>query len=280
MPVSVFAQSTNATTFLNDSCGLDIRKGINLGTINMGLISPEITTIIKTSGTVNSELSIRADDWREGETRSTVVLTVTNINTLNPDDQRIFFVNGIMYVGIDDITKLGEHNGFFTLDRSSDENTAASIAHAINGNNRIRHLADVPEQFIFAKAVGNQVFLTASVPGVSGNDVSTWVGISSSILFNFDSEFMYGGYAGTNPEHMLSSVTRYTITVDGSSSTGIPYSEKISFPSKGVSHVLTTNASPAKNINLSLQISGIDTLFDMPFSGPLFQDLTFTSSCN
>jgi hypothetical protein len=103
--------------------------------------------------------------------------------------------------------------------------------------------------------------------------------VSALDYLKFDSDYLYGGKAGINTDHMLSSVTKYAITTDGSSSAGTLYSEKIPLASKNVEHVLTTTATPKYDISLSLQISGDDTLYGMPYTGLLFQTLTFISEC-
>lgn len=81
--------------------------------------------------------------------------------------------------------------------------------------------------------------------------------------------------------HLLSEVTRYTITTDGKESKPTSYITKSSLGSAGESIILTSNAGPIEPVKLSLQISDEgDNLKAMPYSGEITQTLTFTVECN
>lgn len=290
VPVSAFAQSSTGTAILNPSCGIEVGELIHFGTLNLDTTPPEITTIIKTIGTVTSTISVSADDWREDKTRSTGVFTVNYNSAQSSLDNTVIFINGMQF-NAQEFKESQEGTqtfGFayrhlfsvFVVVPDDDEQTAKNFASLINNYNHDNHFFNehtIPEQMILAEAVGNTVIVSASIPGLSGNGVDM---SSESLSVVPDNEFMYGGGLPNGLEHMLSSVTKYTITTDGTSSTGTLYSDKIAFASKNVPHILTTQATPTYDISLSLQLSGEDTLFNLPYGGPIFQKLTFTSECN
>lgn len=84
---------------------------------------------------------------------------------------------------------------------------------------------------------------------------------------------------GDGQVHLNSEVTRFAITTDGTTNAEVTYVEKVSFGTVDVSTTLSNTVTPAFDTNLYLQISADGTLKNMPYSGPLEQTLTFTSSC-
>ena len=78
--------------------------------------------------------------------------------------------------------------------------------------------------------------------------------------------------------HLFANATKYNLTTDGSDSSGTSYASKTAIGEVDETILL---ADVAANIDLDVtfQLSGIDTLQNLPFSGAMTQELTFTITC-
>jgi len=89
-------------------------------------------------------------------------------------------------------------------------------------------------------------------------------------------------WLGTDDQiHLEADVTKYALTLDGSTNANVPYADKVSLGTNGTEFTLSNSVTPAHDVKLYLQLTavGSDTLKNMPYSGTLQQTLTFDSVC-
>ena len=100
-----------------------------------------------------------------------------------------------------------------------------------------------------------------NTPGTLELLATDWIGIDSQM-------------------HLFANATRYSITTDGSDSSGVSYESKTAIGDHNINTVIVPLTDYNNPLKVSFQISGIDTLENLPYSGVITQNMTFTTTCN
>lgn len=247
---------------LDPSCGVTTAD-IDMGSFSAGADGTEIESSWVTGGAVAGTLEVTAGDWLGVGTLATGTVTLGG-----PIATETITLNGVSYTGVNGAPT---DNTEFTAD-STDAVAASTLASSINADTRTGTTDDIS-----AESTGNVVIIRAATLGTGGNAITMAEAVTDARTV-LDGATLSGAEA-PGITHMESIATRYAITTDGSSSTGAAYSAKTPFAADTVLHVLTTSVDPGQNTRISLQVSGIGTLINLPYSGALTQTLTFTVTC-
>ena len=248
---------------LDPSCGVTVPPTINLGSFSAGADGVELESIMVTGGAVAGTLEVTAGDWLGVGTLATGFLTLTNVIATD-----VITLNGLVFTAVAGAPSAGE----FQVG-ADDSATASNLATAITGDARTG--ITVASQDQSGEATGNIVIVRATVLGTTGNSIDL---VSSDTTIVASSATLTGAEA-PNVVHMESTATKFVITTDNTASTGTAYSAKTAFEADTVLKVMTTTIDPAVNARMSLQVSGIGTLINLPYSGALTQTLSFTVTC-
>lgn len=273
MAVMPIASNQNAfadgQSDLDLDCPVSAVASINFGDFGTSGVVTENTQTLTTGGSEKGTFQVAAGNWIGVAQKASTTITV-----LSPVAGNVLTINGITataHATVDD-------GDTFTVG-ANDAATAVLLAATINANGDTG--TDVAGTDQFAIATGNVVIVRSTVADAASNGVNVAQTSGTGTLVATDSTLTDGEDAGVT--HMLSSATKYKITVDGStSSAGTLYAAKTAFDADGIVKNLAaeTDGPGNKSVSLSTEISGIGTLVALPYNGALTQTLAFTVTCN
>jgi hypothetical protein len=255
---------------LDLDCPVSAVATINFGDFGKTGVIGENTQTLTTGGSEKGTFQVAAGNW----IGATAQKASTTITVLSPVAGNVLTINGITataHATVDD-------GATFTIG-ANDAATAVLLAATINANGDTG--TDVAGTDQFAIAVGNVVIVRSTVADAASNGVNVAQTTGTGTLVATDATLTDGENVGVI--HMLSSATKYKITVDGStSSSGTNYATKTAFDADGIVKNLAaeTDGPGDKSVSLSTEISGIGTLINMQYKGDLTHTLAFTVTCN
>jgi len=259
--VDVFGDGTAS---LDPECPVTTPVTIAMGSFSIGVDGTEVESTMATGGTVGGTLELSADDWIGAGT-----LATGSIHLVGVIAGDLVTINDLVYTAV---AGAKADNTEFSINTSMTA-AATDLADSITNDGRAGTTDDVT-----ATSGANAVLLKSTVLGTTGNSINlaeTVANAGTTI-----SGATLSGAEVVGVVHMQAETTKYKITTDGSASTGDAYSAKTAAGVQGVNTVLTSTVDPLNSVNLSMQISGVGTLENLPYSGALTQVLTFTVTCN
>lgn len=245
-------------------CGFTSPSDVPLGLIVYGQDGDENNFTIDVTGNGVGTLELEASDWVD--VRGDAAQGLFHVSWV--DNNNSIEVNGLTYYAVNAPELVDFEHFHYGGDNSY---IAYQIADLINARD--------PDVIATASPTVDGVFviITASEPGVQGNSIT----ISEDVIngsFTVSGPTLTGG--GENGDSILpAETTRYSVTTDGTASDGSTYLEKTALAPTGQNVVLTTEAFRDNPINLTFQLTGIDILDDVDFTGAITQDWTFTYFC-
>lgn len=250
---------------LDPTCGVTTPTTIDLGSFSLGADGGNVESSMATTGSQAGTLEVVAGDWLGVGQPSRGSILLVGVATGDS-----FTINGLAYNAV---ATLGVAGDF--VPGATDTLTATALEAVIDADVRSGTTDDV-----VSTADENMLFLEAVTVGTAGDAITLVETVSDAGTLISGATFS-GGEA-TAVKHMESTATKYTITTDGSISTGQTYAQKTALAADTVLKVLTIPAeltAPGTNVRMSLQISGVGTLLALPYDGALDQTLAFTVSC-
>jgi len=245
---------------LDPSCPITIPGSINMGSFGIGADGTEVLSTMATPGTVGGTLELSAEDWKGVGTSakgSIVVVGIAATETVT--------VNSLVYTGV---TGAKAGNTQFSVD-TSDIATATDLAASINARDGAA---------VTATQQLNAVLLKADALGTGGNAFTLAEAVADAGTTVSGATF--AGAEAVGVVHMQAEATKYVTTTDGTTNAGVSYASKNAIGVDGVNTLLTANVDITNDVKLYMQISGVGTLENLPYSGALTQVLTFTVTCN
>lgn len=248
---NAFGAIAGGSAELDSDCSLDVPDYIDFGEFSVGTTPEAVPATINATGTVQGTIELVAGDWLGVGQNATGFIT---LNGVQKDD--VVTVNGKTYEAD------GSTVGLIDFDHSNDDSiTAGDLAEAITEN----------DSALNAIAKANIVIVEAVTPGLAGNDIEM---STTSSTFTVDAKLQHGEEIGEM--HMLAKTTRYDISVDGIPPIETDYNVKTEV---NVNKVIAQGTTPNVEIKINFQITGIDSLEALPYSGALTQVMTFTNTC-
>lgn len=245
---------------LDPSCPVTIPGSINMGSFSIGTDGTEVLSTMATPGTVGGTLELSAGDWKGVGLSAKGTIVVSGIVA----DETVT-VNSLVYTAVAGV-KSG--NTEFSID-TSDTAVATDLTASINSRDSTA---------VTATQNLNAILLKADAPGTPGNafTLAETVGDAGTTV----SGATFAGGEAIGVVHMQAEATKYVITTDGTANAAVSYASKNAIGVDGVNTLLTANVDVANDVKLYMQISGVGTLENLPYSGALTQVLTFTVTCN
>jgi len=245
---------------LDPSCPVTIPGSINMGSFSIGTDGTEVLSTMATPGTVGGTLELSAGDWKGvGSSAKGTIVVVGIVAT------ETVTVNSLSYQAVAG-AKSGDTQ--FSID-TSDTAAATDLAASINSRDGAA---------VTATQNLNAILLKADTVGTAGNAFTLAEDVADAGTTVSGATFAGGEASGV--VHMQAEATKFVITTDGTTNAGITYANKNAIGVDGVNTLLTANVDVANDVKLYMQISGVGTLENLPYSGALTQVLTFTVTCN
>ncbi len=248
------AVATEGQANLLATCGFDIPPAIiDMGTLIAGSDGSEVEVTLIHAGSGSTYLEVVPLDWFGTGVSSTGTITIVS-----------------QPVGTVDNTTVGgiEYNAGFSYILGADTTeTATNFAAAI----------DADTDFT-ATSSGNEVYVVYNTPGIAG-DLIVFTTISPSAITLTGSGTLENG---ADPEvHLDASVTKYDYVNNGDTAlaTSDYTADKATVGASSNTHEVFATSDPDHNVVIQFQLSADGTLLNMPYSGALTQDLTFTYDC-
>lgn len=261
------AFADGSTSSLNLECGVTTPGTIAFGSFSLDTppAQQEFNDMEKLGAEIGT-FDVEATDWLGVAQRASAAITV-----LSPIVGDVFTYETITVT----VSATTDDADNFQLG-ATDAATAILLAAAINLNADAGDEATVD---VDAVAVGTTVILRSDITGIAGNDVNIAQTTGTATLVASSATLINGEDTGVI--HMLASNTKYTITVDGSSSSGDNYAAKTNLAATGVDLSLASQTESTTNLQMSLEINpSTANMLNLPYNGALTQTLTFTSLCN
>ncbi|MGY5148773.1 MAG: hypothetical protein ACW9W3_01785 [Candidatus Nitrosopumilus sp. bin_68KS] len=247
---------------LDNVCGFTTTNPFAFGDFARGATVSEATVqfpaVADTTG--SARFTVSATDWIGDGDRASGTVTVVNV----VEDETIT-INSIVYTAKDSPSLATE----FLSGATNDLDSAQSLADKVRAND-----ADVRT----STSGTNVVTVAAETRGTGGNAFTLAESVTDAGTV-LSGNTLTGG--GSNAiKHMEAEVTKFDITSDGTSSAGTAYASKQAFNAAGVDKEMIGGTDPDNSLDISLEITGVGTLINMPYDGPLTQTLTFTVTCD
>lgn len=261
------AFADGSTSSLNLACGVTTPGTIAFGSFSLDTppAAQEFNDMAKLGAEIGT-FDVEATDWLGVAQRSSGAILVVGAVATN-----VVTVNGLIYTA----GATNDANTF--IPGATDAATAITLAAAINANAETG--LDEATHDVDATAVGTTVLLRSDVADADGDNIGVIQTVGTGTLVASAATLLNGEDAGVI--HMLASNTHYTVTVDGSSSTGEIYSVKKALAATGVDLSLAPQTEATTNLQMTLEISPLTAeMLNLPYNGALSQTLTFTSLCN
>lgn len=261
----------SATSTVDPLCGFTPPVSISLGTITRGSVTDEtLTTFVPTAtSTASSTISITATDWIGDGDRASGTLTFVDVTSA---EVAAATVNLLDY---DAVTGTAADNTEFSIDGDAKDD-AAALAFAINDRDTLVRASTSATAVVtvLAETRGN------AIPVVPQNSYP----LAGATGITAGTATLTGG--GDNSiQHMLSSVTQVkvdtTATTSSGGASGTAYNDasKISLAATTVTKEIVTGTDPDEDMEIVFHITGISSLNNLPYDGPLTQTLTFSVVC-
>jgi len=244
---------------LDPSCPVTIPSSINMGSFSIGTDGTEVLSTMATPGTVGGTLELSAGDWEGVGLSAKGTIVVSGIVA----DETVT-VNSFVYTAVAG-AKSG--NTEFSID-TSDTAAATDLTASINSRDGV----------VTATQNLNAILLKADALGTGGNAFTLAETVTDAGTTVSGATFAGGEASGV--VHMQAEATKYVITTDGTANAAVSYASKNAIGVDGVNTLLTANVDVGNDVKLYMQISGVGTLENLPYSGALTQVLTFTVTCN
>lgn len=244
---------------LDPSCPVSIPGSINMGSFSIGTDGTEVLSTMATPGTVGGTLELSAGDWKGVGLSAKGTIVVSGIVA----DETVT-VNSLVYTAVAGV-KSG--NTEFSID-GSDTAVATDLTASINSRDGV----------VTATQNLNAILLKANALGTPGNAFTLAEAVTDA--GTTVSGITFAGGEASGVVHMQAEATKYVITTNGTANAAVSYASKNAIGVDGVNTLLTANVDVANDVKLYMQISGVGTLENLPYSGALTQVLTFTVTCN
>ena len=266
MPLAASNAYADGSAEIVAVCGFDAPDDVPLGLILYGQDGDENNFSIDVTGNGVGTLELESSDWIAVEDQgahATNVYTIVNGNTLN--DQ--LGIAGVYFTGVYDLP-LGPQQ--FDSNSGTADGAGISLATQINNHPSVNQLVTASYDI-----AGNTITLTAVEKGPETHSI----GFSNTGSFYPTSGGALSGGTHYYPEILPTETTRYSVTTDGTASDGTTYLQKTPLAPTGQTVVLTTEAFRDNPVNLTFQLTGIDVLDEVDYTGAIQQTWTFTYSC-
>ena len=256
------AVATEGQANLLATCGFDIPPAIiDMGTLIAGSDGSEVEVTLIHAGSGSTYLEVVPLDWFGTGVNSTGTIIINS-----PVDGDIVSIGDTHY----EANGSGSNVNFaIGSGATANDDTATNLAAAINGETATTNIT--------ATFSGNEVYVEYGTPSTAGDvdfDATTngsGIIVSGSTLTG-----------GTDPEvHLDASVTKYDYVNNGATAlvTSDYTADKVSVGASSNTHEVFATSDPDHNVVIQFQLSADGTLLNMPYSGALTQDLTFTYDC-
>lgn len=261
MPLANSNAFGDGSSDLDNVCGFTTTNPFSFGDFANGATVTEQTVSFPAvaSTTGSAIFTVAATDWIGDGDRSSGTMTITTST-----DAQTVIVGGITYTAKDSPSTGTE----FQSTASGAVASAQSLAEKVRANDStMRATTDG----------ANIVTFAAETRGSGGDSKTLTAGTSTSVAVS--GATLSGG--GSNAvKHMEGEVTKFKITSDGTSSSGVAYASKTAFNVAGVTKDMIGSTDPDNSLAISLEITGVSTVINLPYDGPLTQTLTFTVICD
>lgn len=261
MPFATTNAFADGSADLDNVCGFTTTNPFSFGDFAAGSTVTEKTVsfpaVADTTG--SARFTVSATDWIGDGDRSEGTMTITTV----VEDENVV-VGGTTYTAKDSPSTAIE----FLSTATNALESAQSLADKVRAN----------DASLRASTSGTTtVTFQAETRGAGGDAKTLTVGTSTSV--SVSGATLTGG--GSNAvKHMEAEVTKFDITSDGTSSASTAYGSKQAFNVATVDKEMIGGTDPDNALDISLEITGVGTLINLPYDGPLTQTLTFTVTCD
>lgn len=249
---------------IDNVCGFTTTNPFAFGDFAMGSTVTEQTVsfpaVADTTG--SARFTVAATDWIGAGDRSSGTMTITTVS----EDETVV-VGGITYTAKDAPAGAAE----FASSDGAGQTTATSaqsLADKVRTN----------DATVRASTIGTNVVSFAAETRGSGGDTKTLTAGTATSVAVSAATLANGGDNAV--KHMEAEVTKFAITSDGSSSATVNYATKVAFNEAAVTKDMIGSTDPDNALSVSLEITGVSTVINLPYDGPLTQTLTFTVACS
>lgn len=261
MPLTASNAFADGSSDLDNVCGFTTTAPFSFGDFAKGSTVTEQTVsfpaVADTTG--SARFSVAATDWIGAGARSTGTVAITTV----AEDQNVV-VGGVTYVA-KDVPSLATE---FLSTATNALDSAQSLADKVRANDATLRTST---------SGTNTVTVSAETRGAGGDAKTLTAGTATSVAVS--GATLTGG-GGSPVKHMEAEVTKFAIKADGTSSAAVNYATKQAFNIATVSKEMIGGTDPDNALSVSLEITGVGTVINLPYDGPLTQTLTFTVTCD
>lgn len=261
MPLANSNAFGDGSSDLDNVCGFTTTNPFSFGDFAKGSTVTEQTVAFPavTDTTGSARFTVSATDWIGDGDRSSGTMTITTV----AEDETVV-INAITYTAKDSPSGAAE----FLSTATNALDSAQSLADKVRAN----------DATVRTSTSGTTIVTIVAETRGSGGDTKTLTAGTATSVAVSGATLANGG--SNTIKHMEAEVTKFDITSDGSSSASTAYASKQAFNVAGVDKEMIGGTDPDNSLDISLEITGVGTVINLPYDGPLTQTLTFTVTCD